>query len=750
MFPDPGEEWRPKLKRLLLDIDARIDSAIFQSGKWSREIYERFTAIMDHAHVAGWRRWLLVEPFSEMATLGTAGLCLMLALAIPSFRQTSDDDWLKKSDLAVTFLDRYGNEVGSRGIKHTESVPLEEYPDHLVKAVLATEDRRFYEHFGIDIQGVFRAFVTNTQAGGVVQGGSTITQQLAKNLFLSNERTIERKINEAFLALWLEAHLKKNEIFKLYLDRAYLGGGAFGVDAAARYYFGKSVRDVNLPEAAMLAGLFKAPTKFSPLINLPAARARANVVLDNLVENGFMSEGQVYGARRNPATPIDRTIEDAPNYYLDWAFDEMRKLVDTLPKTLTSRSFVVRTALDTNLQRYAEREVEAQLRQYGRDYGASQVAAVIADLDGGVRAMIGGRDYGASQFNRATDALRQPGSSFKPYVYATALANGMKPTSIVVDSPVCIGNWCPHNYSGGYSGSVTLLQAITHSINVVPVKLSIMLGNGNPKLGRAMIVQTARNFGIHSPLPDTPSLPIGADEVYVYEHAMAYATFPNLGRSVVPHAALEIRTDGGQLVWRFDRDGPKPKQVISPEVAMDMIKMMNSVVENGTGRRAQLDGVPVCGKTGTTNDWRDAWFVGYTGNFVGAVWMGNDDYSPTKRMTGGTLPAATWHNIMAYAHQGVELRPLPGLSPPQHAPAIADSVFKGSDQPHPVLLTRKGTEALLHVERILDDAVHALSAQGAPSGSPGSFDRGANAGDGRTSTFATAAGRDGSNNSRGQ
>jgi penicillin-binding protein 1A len=265
-----------------------------------------------------------------------------------------------------------------------------------------------------------------------------------------------------------------------------------------------------------------------------------------------------------------------------------------------------------------------------------------------------------------------------------------------------------------------------------------------------MIVQTARNFGIHSPLPDTPSLPIGADEVYVYEHAVAYGTFPNLGRSVVPHAALEIRTDGGQLVWRFDRDGPKPKQVISPEVAMDMIKMMNSVVENGTGRRAQLDGVPVCGKTGTTNDWRDAWFVGYTGNFVGAVWMGNDDYSPTKRMTGGTLPAATWHNIMAYAHQGVELRPLPGLSPPQHAPAIADSVFKGSDQPHPVLLTRKGTEALLHVERILDDAVHALSAQGAPSGSPGGLDRGANAGDGRTSAFATAADRDGSKNSRGQ
>ena len=433
MFPDSGGDLRLKLKRLLLDLDARIDSAVFQSGKWARELYERFTATMDRCHVAGWRRWILVEPLSEMATLGTGGLFLMLALAIPAFRETSDDDWLKKADLAVTFLDRFGNEVGSRGIKHNESVSLEDMPDHLIKAVLATEDRRFFEHFGIDFQGTFRAVLSNAKAGGVVQGGSTITQQLAKNLFLSNERTYERKINEAFLAVWLEARLPKTEILKLYLDRAYLGGGAFGVDAAAQYYFGKWVRDVTLPEAAMLAGLFKAPSKFSPLANLPAARSRANVVLDNLVDNGFMTEGQVYGARRNPATPIDRTAEDVPNYYLDWAFDEMRKLVDTLPKSVTDRFFVVRTALDSNLQRFAEHEVETQLRQYGRDYGASQSAAVIADLDGGVRAMVGGRDYGASQFNRAVDALRQPGSSFKPYVYATALANGFKPTSVVVD-----------------------------------------------------------------------------------------------------------------------------------------------------------------------------------------------------------------------------------------------------------------------------------------------------------------------------
>ena len=722
MFPDPGDDWRPKLKRLLLDIDARIDFAIFQAGKWARELYERFTAAMDGFHVAGWRRWVLVEPLSEMATLGTGGLFLLLVLAIPAFRQTSDDDWLKKADLAVTFLDRYGNEVGSRGIKHNESVPLDQFPDHLIKAVLATEDRRFYEHFGIDFQGTFRALMTNAQAGGVVQGGSTLTQQLAKNLFLSNERTIQRKINEAFLAEWLETHLTKNEILKLYLDRAYLGGGAFGVDAAAEYYFGKSVRDVTLAEAAMLAGMFKAPTKYSPLVNLPAARARANVVLDNLVANGFMTEGQVYGARRNPATPIDRTVEDAPNYYLDFAFDEMRKLVDTFPKTVTDRYFVVRTALDSNLQRFAEHEIENELRQYGHDYGASQSAAVFADLDGGVRAMIGGRDYGASQFNRATDALRQPGSSFKPYVYATALANGFTPNSVVDGGPVCIGNWCPHNYAGGFSGPVTLTEAITHSINVIPVRLSIELGHGNPKLGRAMIVQTARNFGIHAPLPDTPSLPIGADEVYVYEHAVAYATFPNLGRAVTPHAALVVRTVTGQLVWRFDRAGPKPRLVLSPQVALDMIKMMKSVVENGTGKRAQLDGIKVAGKTGTTNSWRDAWFVGYTGNFVGAVWMGNDDFSPTKRMTGGTLPAQTWHNIMAYAHQSVELRPLPGYPAPEHAPPMPDTSFVASNEPHPALLTRKGTDALIAVEHMLDDASHALTAQDAATGAASVID----------------------------
>ena len=450
---------------------------------------------MDRFHVAGWKRGL-VELTSEGATLGTVGLVLMLTLALPAFQETADDDWLKKSELAMSVLDRYGNEVGSRGIKHNDSVPLDQFPDHLVKAVLATEDRRFYEHFGIDIPGTLRAVLINARAGGVVQGGSSLSQQLAKNLFLNNERTIERKVKEAFLAIWLETRLTKNEILKLYLDRAYMGGGAFGVDAAAQYYFNKSARDVNLAEAAMLAGLFKAPTRFAPHVNLPAARSRANIVLDNLVEAGFMTEGQVFGARRSPASAVDRRDEHSPNYYLDWAYEEMRKLVETFPKSMTERVFIVRTALDINLQREAENAIENALRQHGKEYGASQAGTVIMDIDGAVRAMVGGRDYGVSQFNRTTDALRQPGSSFKPYVYAAALMSGkFNPTSKVVDSPVCIGNWCPHNYSNSYSGAMSLTSALTRSINTIAVKLSIAVGDGNPKAGRAEDRQARQGDG---------------------------------------------------------------------------------------------------------------------------------------------------------------------------------------------------------------------------------------------------------------
>src|SRR5690349_18907415 len=390
---DP-EHWKARARRIMLDLDARIDFGLYLTRTWGRELYERYTVFMDRFHVAGWRRWTLVEPISEGLTLGLGGLVLMLALALPAFRETSEDDWLKKSELAVTFLDRYGNEIGSRGIRHNDSIKLDEFPDHLIKAVLATEDRRFYEHFGIDFPGTARAVLTNARAGGVVQGGSSLSQQLAKNLFLSNERTVERKVKEAFLSLWLETNLTKKEILQLYLDRAYLGGGTFGLAAAADFYFGKNIKDLSLAEAAMLAGLFKAPTKYAPHINLPAARARANEVLTNMVQAGFLTEGQVLSARLHPADVVDRGDRKSPDYFLDYAYDEARRIA----QKYGIHSMVARTTIDLDLQSAAEESLEYNLRQYGKDYGVTEGAIVMLENNGAVRAVVGGRDYGESQF----------------------------------------------------------------------------------------------------------------------------------------------------------------------------------------------------------------------------------------------------------------------------------------------------------------------------------------------------------------
>src|SRR5271157_5585622 len=371
--------------RALLAFDAFVDSSMFNARRTVFNVLQRIDAASDRLHLAGAPR-LLVELACETLTLGLAGLLVAVTLAIPAFQETAGDDWLTRGDLAVTFQDRYGVEVGKRGIKRDEAVPLEELPDYFVKAVLATEDRRFFSHFGIDVVGTIRALTVDAKASGVVQGGSSITQQLAKNLFLTNERSIERKIKEAYLALWLENHLTKREILKLYLDRAYMGAGAFGVQAAAQTYFGKSARDINLPEAAMLAGLFKAPTKYSPLVNLAAARARANDVLSNLVDAGFMTEGQVYAARRNPATPIDQTPHDSPDWYLDFAYSEIRSLA-AAGKLGDERTVTVRTGLDSALQTKAETVIEAMLRDKAPAYRAHQAATVIATVDGLVRAI---------------------------------------------------------------------------------------------------------------------------------------------------------------------------------------------------------------------------------------------------------------------------------------------------------------------------------------------------------------------------
>jgi penicillin-binding protein 1A len=660
--------WRSRLKRLALDVDSRVDSSLHEAAARAGERYERFRSVMDKLSVSGGKR-LAAELAGEAFTLGTAGAVVILTLALPSFRE-GREEVIRQQQLAVTFLDRYGSEIGKRGIRHDDSLKLEELPDHLIKAVLATEDRRFHEHFGVDVIGTLRALTVNARASGVVQGGSSLTQQLAKNLFLTNERTLERKIKEAFLAVWLEFRLSKAEILKLYLDRAYMGGGAFGVQAAAEYYFGKSARDVTVAEAAMLAGLFKAPTRYAPHINLPAARARASDVLSNMVEAGFMTVGQIDAARRNPAAPIDRKRDAHPDYYLDWAFAEVQRMANE-GKLGQDRVLTIKTPHDPAVQRRADEAVNHILREHGRGYGANQAAAVVMDPDGAVRAMVGGRDYGASQFNRAVDGQRQPGSSFKPFVYAAAMSAGLyKPSTIVTDQGVCIGNWCPNNYGRSFAGSMPLTVALAKSINTIPVQMSIRIGQATgeshvaraAKIGRMKIIDTCRAMGLTTPLVDTVSLPIGAAEVTVLDMTAGYAVFANGGKRARPYVGVEVRNSQGEVIWREAENPTPPAQVLSTQVVNDMNFMLSKVPTEGTGRRAAIEPVSA-GKTGTTNGYKDAWYVGYTGNLVAGIWYGNDDSAETNNMTGGSLPAMTWKEIMGFAHQGLELKPIPGLDP---------------------------------------------------------------------------------------
>jgi len=659
--------WRTRLKRFALAADSWLDAGLWGAGRRAGEVHERIRSAADRLTVSGGKR-IAAEFASEGLNIGIVVALFLLMLALPAFR-IGNEEALRSQVLAVTFLDRYGAPIGHRGARHDDSLKLEEMPDHLLKAVLATEDRRFYDHFGIDLIGTFRAVTVNARASGVVQGGSSLTQQLAKNLFLNNERSLDRKIKEAFLALWLETRLTKNEILKLYLDRAYMGGGTFGAAAAAEYYFGKSVKDVSLAEAAMLAGLFKAPTKYAPHVNLPAARARANDVLNAMVDAGFMTAGQVDSAKRNPATPVDRRRDSSPDYYLDWAFDAVKELAAE-GKLGADRVLTVKTPHDTAIQERADEAIESILRQHGPAYRVKQAATVVMDPDGAVRAIVGGRDYGASQFNRATAGQRQPGSSFKPFVYATALSAGLyKPTTIVTDRPVCIGNWCPKNYGGSFAGSMPLTVALAKSINSIPVQMSIAIGKATGEthearaaaIGRKKIVETAHAMGLTTPLTDTVSLPIGAAEVTVIDMAAGYSVLANGGRRAKPYAAIEITNSQGEAIYRHDRDEPEPKQVLTPQVAQDMNFMLSKVPTEGTARRAALDGVVTAGKTGTTNGYKDAWYVGYSGNLVGAVWFGNDNSAETANMTGGSLPAMTWKEIMQFAHQGLELKPIPGV-----------------------------------------------------------------------------------------
>lgn len=636
-----------------LGIDAWIDSTLSETWERIKDGYDAASSFFARFRLTGWRR-LLNEAASEGLSMAAGGLVVLYGLALPAFLEVEEGRWLTTGQYAVKFLDANGTEIGKRGINQDDAVPLEEIPDHMIKATLATEDRRFFEHFGVDVFGTLRAFIENVRANDVVQGGSSLTQQLAKNLFLSSERSLQRKIKEAFLALWLESRLTKREILKLYLDHSYMGGGAFGVEAAAQFYFGKSIREVNLAEAALLAGLFKAPTKYAPHIDLAASRARTNVVLNNLVEAGFYTSGQVHHSRLHPARIIETRSTDSPDWFLDYAFEDVQRIMAGKGHF----NLIARTTIDLPMQRAADKALVSAIRQRGRGIRADSGALVAMETDGAVRALVGGVDYGESQFNRATKAKRQPGSSFKVYVYATALENGYKPETIVRDASRSCGRWHPQNYGGshGSGARLPLWMALAKSLNTTAAELSFAVG-------REKVIEMTQRLGIQG-IRKSCSMALGDYGITPLEHVGGVATFANGGRLAKPYAVLEIYTANGELVYSRERDEPPAPQVVSRQVAEQMNVMLNRVVTQGTGQRAQLDFTNVAGKTGTSTGPKDVWFVGFTGKYVGGVWLGNDDNrAMSGGATGGQMAAPVWQQFMAVAHTDMNIPTIPGLSP---------------------------------------------------------------------------------------
>jgi penicillin-binding protein 1A len=653
---------RSKGKNRLLQADAWLDSFLYDGMRSTGRVYTKIQDFFSLFSVRGISRFL-VEIASDALSFGAMGSVLMVALALSAMDATASGEFNRVEDYSVIFLDRYGEEIGRRGVRADDSVALSEIPDFVIRATLATEDRRFYEHLGIDVWGTLRALLSNAGGDTGLQGGSSITQQLAKLLFLTNERTYERKIKELFLAFWLESNFTKDEILKLYLDRAYMGGGNIGVTAAAEFYFGKPIQDIDLAEAAMLAGLYKAPTRWAPHVDIAAARGRANVVLSNMVNAGYLTEGQVTAARRRPAEPVDRSDEiNSPNYFLDWAFLETKRIVGDSPEV----GFVVRTTIDPELQTHAEDAIISVLREQGAAYNVNQGAMVVMEHNGAVRAMVGGTDYGQSQFNRATAPNRQPGSAFKPFVYATAFEMlGITPRSSISDAPVCIGNWCPQNYGRSYRGSTTIRAAVAASINTVPVRLSI-------ETGREPIAEMAHRLGIRNDFPVTRSLALGVASVSALDMASAYAVFANGGYKATGFGITRITTLRGEVVYEADPDENR-ERLLDEQTVLAMNDVLHAVNYGGTGGRAVVEGVPSAGKTGTTSSYRDAWYVGYTGNYVASVWYGNDNYSAMNNLTGGVLPAMSWQKVMAYAHSNIEVRPLFGVDMEPRPLIIADA-----------------------------------------------------------------------------
>jgi penicillin-binding protein 1A len=593
--------------------------------------------------------WGLV--LSLWGIIALIGVTIWIGAHLPAIQSLE----VPKRPPSIQITGTDGRVLATRGDSGV-SATLRELPRYVPQAFIAIEDRRFYSHFGIDPMGITRAIVANVLRRGVAQGGSTITQQLAKNLFLTQERTLTRKVQEAVLALWLERKFSKDAILELYLNRVYFGAGAYGVEAASQRYFAKHARQLSLAEAAMLAGLVKSPSRLAPTRNPGGAERRAQIVLGAMADEGFVTTAQAKTAIASPAHALKQAGGGSSNYVADWIMDVLDDLIGRVEDDI-----VVETSIDPALQASAEASLVDELNAKGGKFGVEQGALVAMTPDGAVRALVGGRNYAESQFNRAVAAKRQPGSAFKAFVFLTALERGLTPDTIREDKPIALKGWKPENYTREYFGPVTLTQALAMSLNTVSVRLTL-------EFGPTAVTRTAHRLGIASKLEANPSIALGTSEVSLMEMVTAFAPFANSGMAVTPHVVESVRLkDEKKLLYR--RVPQSLGQIVEPRYVGMMNEMMQETLLTGTARKAELAGRPAAGKTGTSQDFRDGWFVGYTANLVTGVWLGNDDSSPTRKMTGGGLPAEIWARFMKTAHRNSPVASLPGYSPGFFSPS---------------------------------------------------------------------------------
>lgn len=547
---------------------------------------------------------------------------------------------------SITIVGLDNKVLAVRGEMAGKELPLAAVPKYLPQAFVAIEDRRFYYHFGLDPIGITRAIIVNVMRGRLREGGSTLTQQLAKNLFLTQDRTLERKLQEVILAVWLEVKYSKAQILELYLNRVYFGAGAYGVEAAAQRYFGKSARAVTLTEAAMLAGLVRSPSRLAPTRNPDAAQRRALVVLAAMEEAGYITPDMLKIAQSRQPKIANSRGPGSSGYIADWVMDALNDYVGQFDVDIT-----VQTTIDATMQAAAERALGEELAKNGEKFGVTQGAIVSMDPNGAVRALVGGVNYNESQFNRAVSAKRQPGSAFKPFVYLAALERGLTPDTVRDDAPVQVRGWRPENFSQQYYGPVSLQTGLAMSLNTVAVRLAL-------EVGPAAVAKAARRLGIVSELQANASLALGTSEVSVLELTGAYVPFANGGIGVIPHVIAQVRDAKGKIL--YSRSQPGHGRVIAPPHVAQMNQMLQETLVTGTAKRASIPNWPAAGKTGTSQDFRDAWFVGYTGALVTGVWLGNDDSSPTKKASGSNLPVDIWNKFMRTAHQNLQVINLPG------------------------------------------------------------------------------------------